>query len=178
MASSTHCHYGPMIADSARLGLAYAERLLKDIPADRFARLATIQGQTIDSNHPAFVFGHLSLYPSRIVKELGGDASSIEPTEAYVNLFDHRASCVDDPSGTVYPAMEEIGERFFAAHRLAIEVLTSADDSLFILPNPNEAMRAKFATIGSMHGFYVGGHMMLHIGQLSAWRRMVGLGRA
>lgn len=178
MASSSNCHYGPMIADSARLGLAYAERLLKDIPADRFARLATIQGQTIDSNHPAFIFGHLSLYPSRIVKELGGDPSSIEPTEAFVNLFDHRASCVDDPSGTVYPAMEAISERFFAAHRLAIDVLMTADDSQFILPNPNEAMRAKFATIGSMHGFYVGGHMMLHIGQLSAWRRMVGLGRA
>lgn len=178
MSSSASCHYGPMIADSARLGLAYAERLLKDIPADQFARLATIQGQTIESNHPAFVIGHLSLYPSRIVKELGGDASSIEPTEAYVDLFDHRASCVDDPSGTLYPPMAEITERFFAAHRLAIEVLTSAEDSRFILPNPNEAMRAKFATIGSMHGFYVGGHLMLHIGQLSAWRRMVGLGRA
>jgi hypothetical protein len=29
-----------------------------------------------------------------------------------------------------------------------------------------------------MINFYVGGHMMLHLGQLSAWRRMMGLGAA
>jgi hypothetical protein len=26
--------------------------------------------------------------------------------------------------------------------------------------------------------FYCGGHMMMHLGQLSAWRRMLGLGAA
>lgn len=169
---------GPMIADSARLGLGYAERLLKDISADQFARLATIQGQTIQSNHPAFIYGHLSLYPSRIVDGLGEDASSIVPSESFRQKFDHNAQCVDDPSAMVYPPMKEITERFFAAHRRAIDALLRADDSQFVVPNPNEAMRAKFATAGSMYGFYLGGHVLMHMGQLSAWRRMMGLGRA
>lgn len=172
------CNIGPMIADSARLGLAYAERLLKGITADRFARLATVQGQCIHSNHPAFIYGHLSLYPCRIVEQLGRDASSITPSDNFQQRFDHTAECLDDPQGTIYPSMIEITEGFFTAHQLAIEALEQADDSLFTVPNPNEAMRSKFATVGSMHGFYLGGHLMLHIGQLSAWRRMVGLGKA
>ena len=44
-----------MIAASAKLGLGYAERLLKDIPADRFARFAQVQETIIESNHPAFI---------------------------------------------------------------------------------------------------------------------------
>lgn len=171
----SNCHYGPMIADSCRLSLGYAERLLKGIPAERFSRLATVGGQVVQSNHPAFIYGHLSLYPCRIVEQLGGDASAIQPTAAYVATFDHNARCVDDADGTIYPPMDEIVERFFAAHRQALDVLVTADDGLFQQPNPNEAMRGKFATVGSMHGFYVGGHIMIHMGQLSAWRRMIGL---
>ncbi len=173
--SSSQRHIGPIIADSARLGLGYAERLLKGIPADKFARLATAGDQVVQSNHPAFIYGHLSLYPCRIVKDLGVDASSIEPSEAYVKMFDHKASCVDDPNGDIYPSMDEITERYFAAHRLAIETLETASDSQFTVVNPNEAMRGKFGTAGSMHCFYLGGHVMLHMGQLSAWRRMIGL---
>lgn len=68
------CNYGPMIADSCRLSMGYAERLLKNIPAERFGRLATVGDEVVQSNHPAFIYGHLSLYPSRIVAELGRDA--------------------------------------------------------------------------------------------------------
>src|SRR5690606_29316120 len=138
MTTPTTCHIGPMIADSARLGLGYAERMLKGITADQFARLGAVQGQAIQSNHPALVYGHLSLYPCRIVDALGGDASSITPSESYLQKFDHNAQCVDDPDGAIYPPMDEITERFFTSHRMAIEVLEQADDSLFTVANPNE----------------------------------------
>jgi hypothetical protein len=108
----------------------------------------------------------------------GEDASSIVPSESFRQKFDHTAQCVDDPNAMVYPPMEEITERFFAGHRRAIDALERANDAQFVVPNPNEAMRAKFATAGSMFGFYLGGHVMMHMGQLSAWRRMMGLGRA
>jgi len=174
-ASTATVTIGPMIADSARLGLGYAERLLTAIPDAQFGRFATVGGQMVQSNHPAFIFGHLSLYPCRIVADLGHDASSIKPTDSYTDVFGHTAKCVDDADSSVYPSKDEIIERFFTAHRLAIDVLQTADDALFTVPNPNEAMRGKFATTGAMHGFYLGGHLMLHIGQLSAWRRMIGL---
>ena len=43
-------------------------------------------------------------------------------------------------------------------------------------PNPAEGrMRELFPTLGSVHCFYAGGHMMSHLGQFSAWRRMEGM---
>lgn len=169
---------GSMIADSARISISYAERLTSGVTAEQFARFAEVGGTTIESNHPAFVLGHLSIYPCRIVEDLGGDASSIKPSEKYEALFSPSATCLDDPEGKLYPAMDEIAEKFFAAHQAAIEALLAADDSAFAVENPNEAMRGKFATKGAMHAFYLGGHVMIHMGQLSAWRRAMGLGKA
>ncbi|WDQ18273.1 DinB family protein [Rhodopirellula sp. P2] len=167
-----------MIADSARLSVGYTDRMMAGVSPEQFARFATVGGQTIESNHPAFILGHLSLYPSRVVSELGCDATAIAPTEKYEALFSPQATCLDDPEGKLYPAMEEILAKFTTAHAAAIETLLKADDSAFAPENPNERMRAKFGTIGAMHAFYLGGHMMMHLGQFSAWRRAMGLGAA
>jgi len=167
-----------MIADSARLGLAYADRLLQGISPDQFPRLPHPGGQVVETNHPAFVFGHLSLYPSRILSDLGVDASSIAPTETELELFSKDAKCLDDPEFTIYPSMTDITQRFFAAYGSAVEALERTDDAVLADENDNEGMRAKFATKGSMHAFYLGGHLMVHLGQLSAWRRAFGLGPA
>ncbi len=169
---------GPLIADSAKLSLIYAQRMLAGVSPDQFARFASVNGMTVTSNHPAFVYGHLSLYSSRIVEQLGGDASSIKPSELYVEKFSHTATCVDDPDGSIYPPMAEITERVMTGYQLAVDTLLGTDDEKFMVPNSNEAMRAKFATNGSMHAFYLGGHFMIHMGQVSAWRRMMGLGAA
>lgn len=170
--------FGKMIAASAKLALGYIDRLTADIPEDAFGKLATAGDQTVDANHPAFIFGHLALYPSRIVADLGGDASAIAPTDADNELFSPAAKCVDDSDGTRYPSKEALLEKTRAAYHAAIEALESADDEVFAKENPNERMREKFPTIGAMHAFYVGGHTMMHIGQLSTWRRVMGMGPA
>lgn len=169
---------GPMIADSARLAIGYSQRLLSDVKPDQFARLAVVNDTLIDANHGAFNYGHLSLYASRVVTELGGDASSIVASDKFNEVFSKDAKCVDDPDATIYPAMDEITTAYFAAYELAIETLLAASDDAFMQPNPNAAMREKFATIGSMHNFYVGGHIMMHLGQMSTWRRAMGFGPA
>jgi hypothetical protein len=167
---------GNTIADSLDLTLGYAKRLRSGLTAERFARLAAPGGQTVDSNHPAFVYGHLSLYGSRIVEQLGGDAAAIKPSEKFAEVFSKDARCVDDPDGTIYPAMEEVLQVFDHGYDAALEALRAADDALLQQPNPLEGRMAElFPTLGSMHGFYVGGHAMMHLGQLSAWRRMEGL---
>ena len=66
---------GPMIAASARVGLGYAERLLGDVPDDKFGAFAKVGNGQIKSNHPAFVCGHLSLYAPEIMKGLGHETS-------------------------------------------------------------------------------------------------------
>lgn len=169
---------GPMIAASAHLGLSYAERLLQDVPRDQFARFAKVGGTVIHSNHPAFIYGHLGIYAPRIVEQLGGDVGGLAPSETFLKLFSKDAQCVDDPDGSIYPGMDEIVSALKTGYTAAITSLESAPDDIFHEANPNEPMRAKFPTIGAMHAFYVGGHFMLHMGQMSAWRRAIGLGAA
>ena len=70
-----------MITAGAERVLALADALLKDVPDDRFARFAAPGGATIEANHPAFVYGHLALYPARVFAAAGLDASSVAPPE-------------------------------------------------------------------------------------------------
>ena len=169
---------GPMIAASAKLGVGYASRLLNDVTAEQFARFAKVGDTVIESNHPSFILGHLSLYAPRIIEELGGDPAAITPMQKFQDVFTQEVSCVDDVDGTVYPAMDEVTKTFFDGYEAAIKMLNEAEDELFLQPNPNESMRKRFENKGAMHGFYVGGHVMMHMGQLSAWRRAAGLGPA
>lgn len=169
---------GNLIADSCRLSLSYAEKLLGGIPDERFARFAAPGGQAIASNHPAFVLGHLAIYPSRVLRSIGGEKGEFDVPTSFETVFSRDATCEDDPDGSIYPGREAIVDHFFRGYRLVIDRLRETDDATLQKPNPNEAMAGRFPTIGSMNAFYCGGHLMVHLGQLSAWRRMEGLGSA
>lgn len=170
---------GEIIADSCDMGVRYAQRLLKDVAAEDFGKFARPGGQVVVSNHPAFVYGHLSLYPERVIKDLDQDGSSVAASEEYQKLFSHEATCQDDPDGKIYPAKDELVERMIAGYEKASEVLRASDDALFTRENAAEGrMKELFPTNGSALGFYVGGHVMIHIGQISAWRRAMGLAAA
>ena len=161
------------------MGILYAERLLTDIPVAEFARFARPGGQVVTSNHPAFTLGHLCLYSSRIVKNLDGDQTAAGVPDSYQCLFSKAATCQDDFDGTIYPAMDVLVDKFYAGHRAAVDILQATPDETFHQVNPEEGrLRELFPTMGAMHTFYVGGHMMTHLGQMSAWRRMIGLGAA
>ena len=170
---------GNCIGDSLSLSLAYAQRMLVGVTPLMFARYASPGGQIIESNHPAFVFGHLSLYGSRIIEQLDGDASAVQPTARFQELFSKDAKCQDDPTGAIYPAQEEVTGAFFQSYEACSELLRNAPDEAFQKPNPMPGrMTELFPSLGSMQAFYVGGHIMMHLGQISAWRRMQGLGAA
>jgi len=168
---------GNIIADSLQLSVGYAERLLTGVPAERFARFARCGGEVVESNHPAFVYGHLSLYAPRILQQLGHPAPTVP--EHFQHVFSKDAVCRDDEDRDLYPAMEEITAFFFEGHRMLAGALRGSPDATFAQPNPAEGrMKELFPTLGSMQTFYCGGHMMMHLGQVSAWRRMERLGSA
>lgn len=177
--NAMHRSIGNTIGDSLNLSLAYARRMLTGVTPLIFARFATPGNLVIESNHPAFVYGHLSLYPTRIMEQLGGDSSSITPPAKFQEVFSRDAICVDDPTGTIYPVQEDVTDTFFKGYEACLELLRSTPDEVFQVPNPMPGrMTELFPSLGSMHAFYVGGHMMMHLGQISAWRRMQGLGAA
>ena len=166
---------GNSIADSLRLSLRYSEVLLKDVPEETFGKFAANDGGVIESNHGAFVFGHLSLYASEVLKHLGQDVPQIP--DGFAENFSKDCKCVD-ASAADLPSMDAITKFYFDSWNVAMEKLREADDELLQQPNPSESMGKRFPTIGSMLNFYSSGHMMMHLGQFSAWRRMHGMGAA
>lgn len=171
--------HGNSIADSLQLSLGYADRLMAGVEESNFARFAAPGGSPIESNHPAFIFGHLSLYAPKICQQLGRDDLTKNVPSNFEAVFSKDAKCQDDPDGSIYPAMSEVVDFFKGGYANTLTALREVDDAVLQQSNPSEGRIAElFPSIGSMHGFYVGGHMMMHLGQMSAWRRMQGLGSA
>lgn len=168
---------GNVIADSLQLSLGYGERLLKNVPAERAGRFAAPGGVIVESNHPAFIYGHLGLYAPKILRQIGHPAPPIP--DGFELAFSKDAKCVDDVDGDFYPPLEQVVAFFLEGHRMTTGALRNTPDATFDQANPAEGrMKELFPTIGSVQAFYCGGHMMMHLGQMSAWRRMEGLGAA
>ncbi len=154
-----------------RLTLSYAERLLKDIPAGRFAHMPHPM-----MNHPAFCIGHLSLYPNQVLRMLGEDELLVEK-DGWDALFKAGVACVEQDGR--YPEKNEIAAHYFERYQTVLAALGDIDESVFARENPAEGrMKTFFLTIGSAANFYLNNHHMSHLGQISAWRRAVGLGPA
>ncbi len=168
--------HGKIIADAATVGLRYAERLLGNIPEERFARMSAPGGVVINANHPAFILGHLCLYPTKVVELLGAATKDATTPEGFEEKFSKTATCVDDPSGSIYPSGESIRSFFSSSYAAALSAISEADDALLLSENPVDTpMKQVCPTLGSMLNFYLTGHVMVHLGQLSTWRRMEGL---
>jgi hypothetical protein len=167
---------GSYIAPGAKLGLMYTERLLAGVASETYARFARPGGTLVASNHFAFVLGHLSIYPQRVMQHLGLPAGVTAAPSNYDALFKAGVECQDDAEGKIYPPLDELKSRFFDGHRAAIAAVEAAADEAFAAPNPTEGrMRELFPTVGAAVNFYLIGHVQVHMGQISAWRRAMGL---
>lgn len=168
---------GNIVADSLQVSIGYAERLLKDVPSGRFARFAAAGGVAVEANHPAFIYGHLSLYAPKVLIQIGHPAPGVP--DQFELMFSKDASCRDDVDGDLYPPMDEITSFFFEAYRMVSGAVRSTPDATFEQENPATGRMAQlFPTLGSVQAFYCGGHLMMHLGQMSTWRRIEGLGAA
>lgn len=170
---------GETIKTCAERTLQLAEALAKDIDPKTFARMPLVNGKRVQTNHPAHVYGHLAIYPARVLQLAGKDASAILPPEEWKKMFGADAQCFDDPEGTIYPGKDELVGAMLSWHRAALPVLAGMSDAEFAVPN---AAGGRFAemmpTLAAAASFLFGPHAMLHLGQVSTWRRVMGLGSA
>lgn len=164
---------------AAKRGRGLSEKMLVGVTPQTFARkprFETSAGtKVIDCNHPAFVYGHLSLYPARFFALTELDPSPVAPPTEFPDLFKAGVECKDDPEGRIYPAMDTITQAFFRSHDAAFERLAKLDDSVLQKTTPDERYRPSFPTVGIALTFMMTGHIMMHMGQVSTWRRCFGL---
>lgn len=167
---------GAIIADAASVGIRNANKLAVGIPLERFGRFAAPGGHLIESNHPAFAFGHLCLYPVKVKQLLGLSIVDVSPRPGYEELFSKDAKCQDDVDGTIYPSGEEIMPFFNSSYQAAMDALRAASDAQLASANPLDTpMKQLCPSLGALLNFYMTGHVTTHLGQVSAWRRMQGL---
>jgi hypothetical protein len=165
------------ILTSATYTKRFADAMLKDVTPQQFARLANVNGTVVQSNHAAFVFGHQSLYFPKVLTTLGQQAPAHPPM--FEELFTNGKPCLDDPDGKKYPAMQAIIAHFNNGYEAAVAAISRATDAELSKPNPAEGrMKEMFPTASEVINFLMNGHPMSHLGQVSAWRRMMGLGSA
>lgn len=163
----------------ATMTLGYAEGMLKDIKPEQFGRHAVVNGQVIKSNHPAWVYGHLSIYNCRMMQMLGLPEGVTANPAGWEALFKNGTECLDDAGGKLYPAMSALTKHYIDGTRAVLAALGKATDAQLSAPNPSEGrMKEMLPTVGNVVVFLLTAHPMSHLGQVSTWRRCVGLGSA
>jgi len=145
--------------------MQYCRTLLADIPEERMA-----EQPVAGVNHPAWILGHLAWTADGALAMLG--AQKLLPEE-WKPLF--ASGSKPSASRAAYPSKDEllraVEEGYLQARRKA------ASASAEQLSPPTTSPRAKeiLPTFREMVAFVLTGHMGVHLGQLSSWRRMIGL---
>ena len=157
------------LADCLQVCLMYGRMLVEDIPAEKFHRLPQA-----NMNHPAFLLGHITISTDQALAALGQPELGVTP-EGYVDLFENGRECVDEEGR--YPARDEIVSYYGQRHEQAVEAIRWTPDEVFQRENPASGrLREMFPTVGAVVNFAVNCHHMGHLGQISAWRRVMGMG--
>lgn len=170
---------GSTIAIAGQFSVRYGEGMLKDVKKETFARKPVVNGKTIDCNHPAWVYGHLAIYMSKVCQLTGIPEGPTKVPANFEDLFKNGTPSTDDPTGTIFPPMETVTKHYFDAYTYILSKLPEVDDAVFAKPNPmGGRMTELMPTIGSAVNFLLTGHPMSHLGQISTWRRCMGLGSA
>lgn len=149
------------------LNLGYARRLVADIPDD----MMTLQPAP-GMNHAAWVLGHLACTADMLGAMIG-----LQPGRPpdWTALFDWSSSPSSDASR--YPSKAILLEALEDAHAGIAATLPAVPESRWAETTPLEAVREFLPTLGDCFVFVMAAHENMHLGQVSAWRRVQGLGR-
>lgn len=143
----------------------YVRSLVGDLIDERMA-----EQPVAGVNHPAWILGHLAYSGDVIVGLLGGTKTLTPEWNTRFNPGSKLTAVRSD-----YPKRDELmhvlEERFETARKLA----AAATVEQVSAPTPNPRMKDKLPVVGNVITLLLTAHFGVHLGQLSAWRRMIGL---
>jgi uncharacterized damage-inducible protein DinB len=122
-------------------------------------------------NHPAWVIGHLAMTSDRVVNKgvLQGQA---QLPDAWSQPFGPNSTPVSDREQ--YPAMDELCQALSSIHQHVDAAVRALDDQALNEANPMQRLADRLPTKGHALTHVLIAHENLHLGQLSAWRRVQG----
>jgi hypothetical protein len=157
-------------------GLVYSFKKNRDYGANLVADLSTqqmvMQPQLelpAPVNHPAWILSHLNVYLPVLGHLISG--------EQFPDPKGHRHGMNSKPESesSMYDLKEEMVTKFVAGHDRVIQLLESADDSIFARPVTLARWQSLMPNLGIALPYLMLYHENSHLGQLSAWRRVMGL---
>lgn len=147
---------------------AYALRLVADLDPTLWTA-QPVPGRVL--NHPARIFSHLNVY-TPIAAALARAAPFDDPLD---HPFGQKSEVSSDPS--VYAPALALLTAFQTLHDDAQAALAAATPETLAAINPLERWRTLHPTVGDILVALMVKHESGHLGQLSAWRRAMGLAR-
>lgn len=144
-------------------------KLCRSMAADISEDQMTVQPAP-GMNHPAWILGHLAVTTDSAVRIVGGATVCPEDWRA---KYGPGSTVVADRNA--YPSKAELLAAFEAAHARVMEAMASVSEEHLSRPQPSRFFKAELPTLGDMLLHLITTHPMLHLGQLSAWRRAMGL---
>lgn len=127
-----------------------------------------------NANTPTWILGHLAVVGHRLVTQLG-EPGFLE--ERWLKLFSPGTSIPTDDTPNL-PSSQDIREAYRLAHERVTQTMPTMTPAIFSEPNPHERLKNGLPTVGDLVAFVLTAHEATHLGQLSAWRRAMGLPHA
>ncbi|HEX4147317.1 MAG TPA: DinB family protein [Pirellulales bacterium] len=158
------------------LGLAQAKKLVADLTDEQMCA-QPVPGRVM--NHAAFILGHLAWTSDQgvnLLKESTPTAAALGDSswndDAWKERFAIGAKPLTDPKS--YPSKEKLVAALEDGHSRFAAALQGVTPEILSQPPP-ERMRSRFPTLGHLLIALLTSHEAGHLGQLSAWRRAMGL---
>ena len=148
-----------------RFLIQYGRMMVADLSDERMA------DQPLPGlNHPAWILGHLAYSADGAVGVLGGDKML---TAEWVSRFGPGSQPTAIRSD--YPSKEDLLREFEGRFEKARELAAAAHPDRLGRRNPHPRLRGGLPTVRDLVALLLTGHLGVHLGQLSMWRRAIGL---
>ena len=121
-------------------------------------------------NHPAWQIGHLANTTNFLASQIGG----VE----YVSSDKYGMGSVPTTNRADYPSKEELLADLAKGHELIFELLGKLTKEDLNAETKDEGFRQMAPTVADAILFIGVSHEQMHVGQIMAWRKAMGLGGA
>lgn len=148
------------------LTLSYCRLLVKDIDDAKFC-----DQPAPGVNHPAWILGHLAVVTDYAARLLG---DSMVCPKAWHKKFGPGSSLSTERSG--YPSKAELMGALETGHERVTKCASQTTEERLAQPQSGPFFKTELPTVGDLLGHLMTTHPCMHLGQLSTWRRCMGLG--
>ena len=161
------------LLNAYRFNLKYAEKLVEDLTEDQMTKH---MGEGLE-NHPAFTLGHLVTGAALTAKYLGKPYEVPDNWDALFRRNGPGDPRMPDKDEHLYPSKQELLNALSEQHELVEQLIIGLPENDW-QEESNWRYHPHFPTLKDRIYFMCITHEAMHLGQLAAWRRSMGLDSA